>query len=508
MIDRALARHSDRPAILEDGSEYSYAQLLEGAASFASVLLRGRADLSGERVAFLVPPSFDYARVQWAIWRAGGIAVPLCPQHPARELAYVIADCDASLVIAHAEFEDRLRPVAQELGKPFLLATASSADPGRLPHIDPQRGALILYTSGTTSKPKGVLSTHASLTAQITSLVEAWEWSEDDRSLLFLPLHHIHGILNILCCTLWAGGRCETMRAFEVGPVWDRIRDDALTVFMAVPTIYTRLIADWEAASDAERQARSAGCRRLRLMVSGSAALPVTTFESWRKISGHALLERYGMTELGMVLSNPLHGPRLPGHVGSPLPGVDVRLADERNEPVADGIPGEIQVKGPIVFREYWGKSEATAAAFVDGWFRTGDVAVRRDNVYRILGRNSVDIIKTGGYKVSALEIEEELRTHPVIGECAVVGVPDREWGERVAVAVVLEPGGSLDLKSLRDWARQRLAIYKVPSLLRIVPVLPRNAMGKVVKPDVSALFKAGTAATVVPLSGGMSPPA
>lgn len=494
LIDRAAAQPANRPAILDAGRQYSYAELLETSARYAAALLQGGADLAGDRVAFLVPSSVDYVTVQWAIWRAGGIAVPLCTQHPAKELAYVIADCDAGLVVVHPEFVALVQPVARQLGKRFLLTTELAATaPVQLPIIDPTRGALMLYTSGTTNKPKGVVSTHASLSAQIASLVTAWEWSETDRSLLFLPLHHIHGVMNILCCTLWAGARCEIMRSFAVGPVWERIRDNALTVFMAVPTIYTRLIAAWEAASPAERETLSAGCRRLRLMVSGSAALPVTTFDYWQKISGHALLERYGMTELGMVLSNPLRGPRRPGHVGTPLPGVEVRLVDEQNQPVADDTPGEIQVRGATVFREYWRKPEATAAAFAAGWFRTGDVAVRHQGAYRILGRSSVDIIKTGGYKVSALEIEEELRLHPAIDQCAVVGVPDQEWGERVAVAIVLKPGGSLDLKTLRDWARQSLAVYKVPSLLQVVSELPRNAMGKVVKPDVSALFKAAS---------------
>ena len=493
IIDRAISSHSDRLAILDSAGPHLYSDLLKISAQVAGMLLQGSTDLEGKRVAFLVPPTFDYAAVLWGIWQAGGIAVPLCTQHPAVELAYAISDSDAELVVAHPDFEILLKPVANELGRRFLLTTElPSTAPQRLPEVKPTRGALIIYTSGTTSKPKGVLSTHVTLTAQITSLIEAWEWSASDRSLLMLPLHHLHGLLNVLCCSLWAGAACEMPGGFEVGQVWNRIMDDKLTVFMAVPTIYTRLITAWESAGDEEKKAMSDGCRRLRLMVSGSAALPVSMFEHWRSISGHALLERYGMSELGMALSNPLRGERLPGHVGSPLPGVEVRLVDEAGNPVPDGIPGEIQVLGATVFAEYWKKPEATAASFTpDGWFRTGDVAVRNNDVYRILGRNSVDIIKTGGFKVSALEIEEELRNHPVISQCAVVGISDAEWGERVAVAVELKLGESLDLKSLRTWAKGRLAVYKIPSLLLDVPDLPRNAMGKVVKPKVAALFKA-----------------
>ena len=217
------------------------------------------------------------------------------------------------------------------------------------------------------------------------------------------------------------------------------------------------------------------------------------TLERWREITGHTLLERYGMTEIGMALSNPLDGERRPGFVGVPLPGVDVRLVDEQGAEVADGEPGELEVRGPSVFREYWQRPDETAAAFRDGWFRTGDMAVIERGSYRLLGRTSVDIIKTGGFKVSALEIEEVLRDHPAIAECAVVGVADAEWGERVVGGGRAAAGGGADARRIcSDWAKDRLAPYKVPRALRRSPALPRNAMGKVVKPEVAALFKSG----------------
>jgi malonyl-CoA/methylmalonyl-CoA synthetase len=274
------------------------------------------------------------------------------------------------------------------------------------------RRAMILYTSGTTSRPKGVVTTHANIAAQITSLVAAWEWSADDRIVLCLPLHHVHGILNVVCCALWSGAICEMLPRFNANVVWDRIASSGLTLFMAVPTIYVRLIAAWEAASPDRRVELSHTCTKLRLMVSGSAALPVSTLERWRQISGHTLLERYGMTEIGMALSNPLHGKRVPGSVGMPLPCVEVQLVAENGNPVPPGIAGEIEVRGPNVFMEYWDKPSATRDAFRDGWFRTGDTAVVEKGVYRILGRTSIDILKTGGHTVSALEIEEVLRAH------------------------------------------------------------------------------------------------
>ena len=225
-------------------------------------------------------------------------------------------------------------------------------------------------------------------------------------------------------------------------------------------------------------------------MVSGSAALPVSTLNRWKEISGHTLLERYGMTEIGMALSNPLEGERVPGSVGTALPAVEVRLVDEHGETVGSDTSGEIEIRGPSVFKEYWGKPEATQQSFRNGWFRTGDAAVLENGRYRILGRMNIDILKTGGHKVSALEVEEQLREHPAVAECAVVGVPDPEWGERVAAAVVLRGGETIDLERLRSWAKERLAPYKIPSRLLILDALPRNAMGKVTKPAIAALFK------------------
>ena len=277
---------------------------------------------------------------------------------------------------------------------------------------------------------------------------------------------------------------------FDVNAVWDCITCGSLTLFMAVPTVYTKLIAAYDAAPPEHRKVLSSGCAAMRLMVSGSAALPVSTLLRWKEISGHTLLERYGMTEIGMALSNPLHGDCVPGSVGKPLPDVEVRLVGEDGKLVSSGSAGEIEVRGPSVFKEYWGKPEATGSAFRDGWFRTGDTAVVENGIYRILGRTSIDILKTGGHKASALEIEEVLRQHPAIAECAVVGVPDTEWGERVGAAVVLNHGQFLDLPSLRSWALTLMAAYKLPSRLLVLEALPRNAMGKVVKPSVVELFK------------------
>jgi malonyl-CoA/methylmalonyl-CoA synthetase len=483
---------SGRPAIVAVDGTFSYDDLDDGSRRVAAALLGDGADLDQARVAFLVPPSFAYVAAQRGIWRAGGVAVPLAVSHPASELQYVVTDAGARVVLGPEAQRAMLEPLAVAAGARFLAIEDALAHPPAtaLPHIGAPRRALIVYTSGTTGKPKGVVSTHAVIGAQIASLVGAWGWRPTDRLLLVLPLHHVHGIINGLGCALAVHATCEILPAFDADAAWDRLASGDITVFTAVPTIYSRLIASWTAASPDVQRARSDGARRVRLMMSGSAALPVQMLERWRAITGHTLLERYGMTEIGMALSNPLDGERRPGFVGEPLPGVDVRLVDEQGRLVDAGQSGEVEVRGPSVFLEYWKRPEETRAAFRDGWFRTGDMAVVDRGAYRLLGRTSVDIIKTGGFKVSALEIEEVLRAHPAIAECAVVGVADDEWGERVSAAVELRPAADLTLDGLQQWARPQLAPYKIPRALTTVASLPRNAMGKVVKPEVAGLFK------------------
>jgi malonyl-CoA/methylmalonyl-CoA synthetase len=481
-----------RTAIIAADGTFTYDQLDEASRRVAGALLGDNTDLNQTRVAFFMPPSFAYAAVQRGIWRAGGVAVPLAVSHPPAELDYVIHDSGASVVVSDLTSATMLMPLAKGARARFLTTTTALASSmaDDLPHLGSNRRAMIIYTSGTTGRPKGAVSTHQNIGAQIAALVEAWRWTPADRLLLTLPLHHVHGIINGLGSALAVRATCEILPAFDAERVWDRLASGEITVFTAVPTIYNRLIASWNAAPPEVQRARSDGARGLRLMMSGSAALPVQTLERWREITGHTLLERYGMTELGMALSNPLAGERRPGYVGQPLPGVDIRLVDEDGRDVGEGTPGELEVRGPAVCLEYWQRPDDTRDAFRDGWFRTGDVAVWENGSFRLLGRSNVDIIKTGGFKVSALEIEEILRTHPAIAECAVVGVHDEDWGERVSAAVELRTGATLSLDELQQWAKVQLAPYKVPRALQAVPALPRNAMGKVVKPEVAGLFK------------------
>ncbi|KAJ8400464.1 hypothetical protein AAFF_G00395880 [Aldrovandia affinis] len=475
------------------------------------------------------------------------------PETPPSELEYIITDSQSSLLVAGHSYSDTLEPLARKLGLPCLQLPQSSSlvslKSEAQMHSEPavsdwaDRPAMIIYTSGTTGRPKGVLSTHRNLQAMIQCLVLEWGWSKDDVILHTLPLHHVHGIVNKLLCPLWVGATCLMLPEFQPQKVWEyllRSKAPRVNVFMAVPTIYSKLIQYYEQhfTQTHVRDFVKAVCtEKIRLMVSGSAALPQPTLERWREITGHTLLERYGMTEIGMALSNPLRGPRVPGAVGSPLPGVDVRIVmntsfttiaegnSEKTQVLAglEGKEGELLVRGPSVFKEYWNRPQETQDSFTtDGWFKTGDTAVYKDGVYWIKGRTSVDIIKCGGYKISALEVERHLLVHPDIADVAVIGARDATWGQKVIAVVQLKQGKYLTLQELKTWAsgrgcwadsrqpgvelhmagspwtlvlglaahkREHMASYIIPTGLVLVEEMPRNQMGKVNKKDLLKLF-------------------
>jgi malonyl-CoA/methylmalonyl-CoA synthetase len=336
--------------------------------------------------------------------------------------------------------------------------------------------------------------THGNLLAQTSVLADAWGVTAADRLLHALPLHHLHGVVVSLLTTLLAGGSARMLPRFEAATVWGAFAES--TVFMGVPTMYHRLLEAFDQADGATKARWAASARALRLATSGSAALPVALAERWAAVTGRPPLERYGMTEIGMAASNPLDGERRPGTVGPPLPGVALRCVLEGGADAGPGEAGELWVRGPSVFAGYHRRDEATREAFADGWFRTGDVAtIDADGYVKLLGRASVDILKSAGYKLSAVEIEEALRAHPAVDDVAVVGLPDEALGDRAVACVVARPGAGgpgLD-EALREHCRARLAPYKVPRAFVAVAELPRNALGKVQKPElVRRLLAAG----------------
>jgi malonyl-CoA/methylmalonyl-CoA synthetase len=483
----------DAVAVVDpDGTRTTYGELA-GRAAAGAAALRARGVGRGQTVVFLVEPGVRYVETLIAIWQAGGLAVPLSPLHAAPELAHVVEDAAPLLRIASAALAPRLDGLAAATHGPVLRAeelgsfAAGGAGVASDAFVAPDAtaDALMLYTSGTTGRPKGVRLTHGALAATAGSLEEAWRWRRDDRLLHVLPLHHTHGLVVALLGALWAGAETRFM-SFDADAVWSALA--GATVFMAVPTIYAKLMQA-HAAADPETRARwAAAAGGLRLATSGSASLPASLLEAFRDATGQTILERYGMTEIGMALSNPYEGPRVPGAVGRELPGVSVDIVDEAGRPTAVGEPGELRVRTPQMFSAYHGDAAATAASFdEEGRFRTGDTGTRdADGVVRLLGRTSIDIIKSGGYKLSALEIEAVLLEHPAIAEVAVTGEPDATWGERVTAWVVVR-GTPPTLADLQTFARERLAPYKLPRALEVVAELPRNAMGKVQKQRLRA---------------------
>ena len=487
-IFKNAERYADRVALRDETGSYTYKDIVKASNKTASALIGNNSDLKEQRIGFLIPPSFEYISILWGIWKAGGIGIPLSLSATESELMHYLEDSKVSLLISGKEGSEKLKKLSIDLEIPLITTdNLQGNEEVTLPKIGVERRAMILYTSGTTNKPKGVVSTHGNIEAQISSLVNAWEWNENDEIPLILPLHHIHGIINSLSCPLWIGAKVDILGAFEVEKVVKAVCENDYTVFTAVPTIYFSLIDKLEGMDEKELDLTKEKFKAMRLMMSGSAALAPEIHKKWSELTEQSLLERYGMTEIGMALSNPLNGEKRPGSVGQALPKVEVCLMEDNKVITEENIPGEIMIKGPQVFLEYWNQKRMTEDSFFEGWFKTGDVAELVDGYYKILGRDSVDIIKSGGYKISALEIEDVLLRHPMIKECAVVGIADQKWGEVVAVALCSSE--NLTLEEIQTWSLDFLSDYKTPRNLKILEELPKNAMGKVVKPEIKKLF-------------------
>lgn len=500
------------------GAVVSYREALQRSSQVARFLSQVGKTNSSPFVATLCVPGADYVSSLWGAWAAGFAAVPLALSQKTPEIEHVLSDIDPSCILIgecignvqdllaaaeHVGMTDRItflqdmRPVESSAASCLCLGQNGTV-------LEMDSPALVIYTSGTTGKPKGVLLTHRNLFHQVTDLVVSWHWQPSDVACHVLPLHHVHGITK-LCSAAYVGARLD-FQSFDASSLWKQwssaTHDGAHlkpNVFMAVPTVYAKLL---EAAESLPLQMIEAAVeitlRPMRLMVSGSAALPVSFSERWYQITGHRLLERYGMTEVGLVISNPYEPveARHPGHVGKPLPSVQVRLVDEDTSQVIEGAgkSGSLRIRGPTVFREYLNRPDAMQKSFdEDGYFITGDVAEYNHELesYRILGRTSVDILKVGGYKLSALEIERDLLEHPDIVELAIVGVPDEVWGERVGMICRLKGGSKeLTVDRLRTWCENKMSRYKVPTRLLIVEEIPKNAMGKVNKKVLVTLFR------------------
>ena len=425
----------------------------------------------GDRIMMSAGPSVELIVAYVAALRYGLTVVPANTAYTAVEMATIAADARPKLaVVDDLGRAPGIPGTTPDLaGLPAPGATAGSVPLDRVAPTDP---ALIVFTSGTTGRPKGAVLTHANLLASAHAVRLAWRWTPEDRLALSLPLFHVHGLGVGLHGTLVAGGSLLLIPRFEPAAIASAIEDDACTMFFGVPTMYHRL---------AESPHLDA-LRRLRLAVSGSAPLPAALHDAVRERTGQQILERYGMTETIMLVSNPYDGPRRPGTVGLPLPGVSVRLTPR------EGGVAEIEVTGPNVFGGYLDRPDATAEAFTDdGWFRTGDLGVLDDDGYLRISGRAKELIITGGYNVYPREVEDALRGHPGVADVAVAGRPSTEWGEMVVAYVV--PADAVDTavleRDLTEWCAERLASYKRPRAWRWIDSVPRNALGKILRHEL-----------------------
>lgn len=478
----SLTRRGDAVAVRWQGDDLSYGELDRRARRVAAGLAAAGV-VPGDRVAVGLENSPELVIGLVAVLRLGAVFVPINPLASPDEVEHILRGSGCKLAVLHA---DHLAAVSAS-SLPELAARVSVfpeaealVDDASLPAEAP---ALIVYTSGTTGKPKGVVLSHRALGSNLATVAAAWQWSAADRLLLTLPCFHLHGLGLGLLNSLAVGSTILLYRRFSAETVLDDLVRDQATMFFGVPTMYNRIV---DLPSD------GLPAPRLRLWVSGSAPLAAATFEKFRDRFGAEIVERYGMTECLFVLSARLDAPRLPGHVGYVLPGIDCRIVDpERADegaivPVADGVEGEILVQGPNLFSGYWRDPEATAATMLDGYLRSGDLAVRdAGGVHRIVGRLSVDIIKTRGFKVGAGEIEDCLMRLAGVQEVAVVGVPDADQGQRIVAALTPSPGASLDEATVRAYARAHLAPHKVPSRIVFVDEIPRTGPGKFKKVEL-----------------------
>jgi malonyl-CoA/methylmalonyl-CoA synthetase len=480
-------RHPERAILETDGGRScSWREADEQSARMVSCLA-GVGVKIGDRITVQVEKSPENVFLYLASLRGGFVYQPLNLAYRRSELEYLLGDAEPACLVCRPQDEGDMREIAAAAGTQAVLTLADTGEGSliersRSARSDfatvPREGddvAAMLYSSGTTGRPKGVMLTHRNLTANAESLVAEWGFTSADRLLHALPMFHVHGLFVALHCALLSGASMRFLPRFEARTVMRYLPE--CTVFMGVPTYYTRLLAEPEFGAEI--------CRSMRLFVAGSAPLLAETFTAFRRRTGHTILERYGMTETGMNTSNPLHGERRMGSVGLPLTGVSVRVADQTSgEELPRGVVGELQIKGDNVFAGYWKAPEKTAEEFTaDGWFRTGDLGVIAEDGYVSIVGRAKDLIITGGLNVYPKEIELCIDDMPGVEESAVVGVPHPDFGEAVTAFVKRSRGVStVSETDVIAHVRANLANFKVPKRVVFVDDLPRNAMGKVQK--------------------------
>ncbi|HXC40192.1 MAG TPA: malonyl-CoA synthase [Burkholderiales bacterium] len=490
-FSRDFPRHSGSIFLQDGDRSHTYADLERETARYAQVLA-GLGLSPGDRVAAQVEKSPQAFFLYLATLRAGLAFLPLNTAYKQGELEYFLGDAEPRVVVCDPKAENLFRKLLAE--KPGVrLLTLGEGNQGSLSEAAgkshpefatvPRSSddlAVILYTSGTTGRSKGAMVTHGNLTSNAETLRLHWRITGQDVLIHALPAFHIHGLFVALHPLLLAGARILMHRKFDARAILADL--PRATLLMGVPTFYVRLLA--------EPGLTRATCARMRLFVSGSAPLLMETFEAFRERTGHTILERYGMSEAGMITSNPYDGERRGGTVGMPLPGVELRVVGSNLKPMPFDMPGDIQIRGPNVFKGYWRMPEKTKEEFTeDGWFKTGDVGTWTWGGWISISGRARDLIISGGYNVYPKEIELALDELPGVEESAVIGVPDADFGEAVVAVIVPKKGSTLDSAGIIAKMKASLANYKVPKRVHVVEELPRNTMGKVQKNKLREMF-------------------
>ena len=461
LFDVSLVSRRDRVGLEWAGSEFTFGDLDERSNRMAHAL-HAKGLQKGDRLCVYLANRIEFLDLFLACVKAGIIFVPINILYRGREITHILSDAEPKLHLTEAE-----------LPALFTLAAQQPSTFDAVP-LEGDAPAALVYTSGTTGVSKGAILTHNNFAANGVNLVTCWQITDRDRFLLSLPLFHVHALGNGIHCWLFSGCRMRLLERFEHEKATAVLQDFKPTLFFGVPTVYVRLL-------ETDKTAAQEIGGRMRLFVSGSAPLPAQVLEDFRALFGHTILERYGMTETLMNISNPYAGERRPGSVGFPLPGISARILDAEGRDVPEGETGEVYLKGPNVFAGYWRRDDATKAAFLDGWFKTGDIAMRSaDGYYTLCGRRS-DLIISGGFNIYPREIEEFLAEQPGVAEVAVAGEAHPVRGE-VPVAYVVASGPELDIAALEEACKANLASFKCPRRFERVEVLPRNALGKVQK--------------------------
>ncbi len=470
LFDLSFQNRRDDVALEFGGEQLTFGQI-DARSNRMAQLLASRGLRAGDRLCVYLANCVEMIDVFLACVKQGVVFVPINILYKEREIAHILSDAEPRAVVTAAHLFPGALPVWRPEEMAAEAANLSCDRPAAA--LNGDAAAALVYTSGTTGASKGAILSHNNFAANALNLITCWQISAGDRFLLPLPLFHVHGLGNGLHAWLISGCRMRLLERFEREIAVKQFLDFRPTLFFGVPTIYVRLL---ETPADKAREIGGF----MRLFVSGSAPLPAQVLEDFHRLFGHVILERYGMTETLMNISNPYAGERRAGTVGFPLPGVSVRLLDQEGQPVPDGKIGELYLRGPNVIAGYWKREDANRAAFVDGYFRTGDLAVRsEDGYYTLQGRRS-DLIITGGFNIYPREIEEFLEEQASVAEAAVVGIPDRLRGE-VPVAYIV-PRGTSDTEALDAACRASLATFKVPRAFIVVDRLPRTAMGKIQK--------------------------